>query len=202
MLTERVFSMDGDRAPIDAIATVAARHDAWTLADDAHGLGAARPATPVPLEIGTLSKALGSQGGYLCASRAVVDLLKSRARSFVYTTGLAPACAAAALAALRVSEAEPERAARTLTLARRLAARLGVAPAESAVVPLVVGDARSALELSQGLLARGFLVVAIRPPTVPQGTARLRFALSAAHSEADVDAVADAVQALRTARAA
>ncbi|WP_407525641.1 aminotransferase class I/II-fold pyridoxal phosphate-dependent enzyme [Methylobacterium oryzisoli] len=198
ILTERVFSMDGDRAPVADILALGARFDAWTLVDDAHGLGVVGPDATAPLEMGTLSKALGSYGGYLCASRAVIDLLTSRARSFVYTTGLPPASAAAALAALAVIAAEPERAARPLALARRFTARLGLPEAESAVVPVQVGEAEAALALSRALEARGFLVVAIRPPTVPPGTARLRVAFSAAHTEQEVDALADA---LRDARA-
>lgn len=194
--TERVFSMDGDRAPMAEILALAERFDAWTLADGAHELGPVPHRPRAPLEMGTLSKALGGVGGYVCASRAVVDLLQSRARSFVYTTGLAPASAAAALAALEVTLAEPERRARPLALARRLTARLGLPPAESVIVPWLVGGARAALELSAGLETSGFLVVAIRPPTVPEGTARLRFALSAEHTEAEVDAAADAVLAL------
>jgi len=195
ILTERVFSMDGDRAPVEAILALAQAHDAWTLVDDAHGLGVVEPGARAPLEMGTLSKTLGSYGGYLCASRPVVDLLTSRARSLVYTTGLPPASAAAALAALAIVEAEPERAARPLALARRFTARLGLPEAQSPIVPVTVGEAGAALALSQALARRGFLVVAIRPPTVPPGTARLRVAFSAAHDEAQVDALAEAVLA-------
>jgi 8-amino-7-oxononanoate synthase len=197
ILTERVFSMDGDRAPLEATLSVAEDHDAWTLVDDAHGLGVVEAGARAPLEMGTLSKALGSYGGYLCASRAVIDLMVGRARSFVYTTGLPPASAAAALAALAIVEAEPERAARPLMLARRFTARLGLPEAQSPIVPVLVGDAEAALALSAALEARGFLVVAIRPPTVPAGTARLRVAFSAAHAESQVDELADALTALR-----
>lgn len=197
ILTERVFSMDGDRAPMDDILTVARDFDAWTLVDDAHGLGIVEDGPRAPLEMGTLSKSLGSYGGYLCASRAVIDLLTSRARSFVYTTGLPPASAAAALEALVILEEEPERCARPLALARRFTARLGLPEAESAVVPVLVGDAQKALDLSARLEGEGLLVVAIRPPTVPAGSARLRVAFSAAHSEAQVDSLAEAVARLR-----
>ncbi len=193
VMTERVFSMDGDLAPMADILSVAADHDAWTLVDDAHGLGLAEDGPHAPLEMGTLSKSLGSYGGYLCASRAVIDLLVCRARSFVYTTGLPPASAAAALEALTILEEEPDRRARPILLARRFTQRLGLPRAESAVVPVIVGDARRALDLSASLEAEGFLVVAIRPPTVPPGTARLRVAFSAAHSEAQVDALAEAI---------
>jgi 8-amino-7-oxononanoate synthase len=195
VLTERVFSMDGDRAPLADILARAQDFDAWTLVDDAHGIGVVEDGARAPLEMGTLSKALGSYGGYLCASRSVVDLMTSRARSFVYTTGLPPASAAAALEALAILEAEPERCARPLDLARRFTGRLGLPEAESAVVPVMVGEAKAALDISASLEAAGFLVVAIRPPTVPVGTARLRIAFSAAHDAAQVDALADAVAA-------
>jgi 8-amino-7-oxononanoate synthase len=194
VLTERVFSMDGDRAPLSDLLAIAETHDAWTLVDDAHGLGVVTPDAPAPLELGTLSKALGSFGGYLCASTPVIELLKSRARSLIYATGLPPASAAAALAALDILEAEPERCRRPLALARRFTAALGLPPAESAIVPIHVGEATRALALSAELAELGLLVVAIRPPTVPVGTARLRVAFSAAHTEADVDALVQAMQ--------
>jgi 8-amino-7-oxononanoate synthase len=196
VLTERVFSMDGDLAPLPALLAVAESYDAWTLVDDAHGLGVVTPEAHAPLELGTLSKALGGLGGYICASTPVIELLKSRARSFVYTTGLPPACAAAALAALDILVREPERGLKSLALARRFTKALGYPPAQSAIVPIPVGDAARSLALSSALAARGFLVVAIRPPTVPAGTARLRVAFSAAHDEADVDALVEAMMAV------
>jgi 8-amino-7-oxononanoate synthase len=194
VLTERVFSMDGDRAPLPSLLAIAQTYDAWTLVDDAHGLGVVTPDAQAPLELGTLSKALGGLGGYLCASSPVIELLKSRARSFVYATGLPPASAASALAALDILEAEPERRRRPLALAQRFTAALGLAPAMSAIVPIHVGDATRAMALSAALAEHGMLVVAIRPPTVPPGTARLRVAFSAAHDEADVDALVQAMQ--------
>jgi 8-amino-7-oxononanoate synthase len=196
VLSERVFSMDGDRAPTAELNALCAAHDAWLMIDDAHGLGVVEDPHKAPLEMGTLSKALGSYGGYLCASAPVADLMISRARTFVYTTGLPPAAAGAALAALDILEAEPARRARPLALARRLTAALGVAQAQSAVVAITVGRAERALQLSAALASQGFAVVAIRPPTVPEGTARLRVALSAAHTEAEVDALADALVSL------
>jgi 8-amino-7-oxononanoate synthase len=207
-MTERVFSMDGDRSPLSDIARLAADANAWLMADDAHGFGVlaqdtqdgrqddtqddAQKATRVPLDMGTLSKALGSYGGYLCASEPVIELLKARARSFIYTTGLPPACAAAALAALDIIEEEPERCARPLLLASRFTQAVGLPPPASAIVPVIVGAPERALALSQALQHQGFLVVAIRPPTVPEGSSRLRFTFSAAHAEAEVDALARA----------
>ena len=193
ILTERIFSMDGDAAPLPDMVQLAERNDAWVLADDAHGLGVAEHDGNVPLDMGTLSKALGSYGGYVCASELVIALLHSRARSFVYSTGLPPASAAAALAALDIMDAEPERCARPRLLARRFAQALHLPDPASAIVPLIVGEAERTLALSAALERAGFLVVAIRPPTVPAGSARLRFTFSAAHSDAHVDALIDAV---------
>jgi 8-amino-7-oxononanoate synthase len=193
ILTERVFSMDGDRAPIEAMSALAERHDAWLMADDAHGLGVVDDHAQAALEMGTLSKALGSYGGYLAASAPVIELLKSRARSFVYTTGLPPASVGAALTALEILKTEPERCARPLALAQRFTRATGLPDAESAIVPLIVGEAKRALAISAQLENEGFLVVAIRPPTVPPGGARLRFAFSAAHTEAEIDRLAEAV---------
>jgi len=204
VLTEGVFSMDGDLAPLPALATLAADFDAWLLGDDAHGLGVvgggrgsafAHAATAhIPLQMGTLSKAVGSYGGYVCASRAVVELIKNRARTFVYSTTLPPATVAAAIAALDLIARDAELVARPLALARRFSARLALPEPASAIVPLIVGDARSAVAAQQRLEEEGFLVVAIRPPTVPAGTARLRVTLSSGHDEGDVDALADAIR--------
>lgn len=196
VVTETVFSMDGDRAPLAALAARATAHDAWLLTDDAHGFGLDAPratadGTPdpvaVPLRMGTLSKALGSYGGYLCASRAVVDFIKTRARSFIYSTGLPPASVAAARAALDVIATTPGLSALPLARARRFTLALGLPDAESPIVPLILGTPEAALSVSEQLMAAGFLVTAIRPPTVPAGTARLRFTFSAAHGAEDVE---------------
>jgi 8-amino-7-oxononanoate synthase len=203
VLTEGVFSMDGDRAPLTALAPLAEEFDAWLSCDDAHGLGvvgggrgsafATDPPARVPLQMGTLSKAAGSYGGYLCASRAVVDLMKNRARTFVYTTSLPPATIAASIAALAIIASDAELVARPLALARRFCARLALPEPRSAIVSLPIGDARAAVAAQAALEDEGLLVVAIRPPTVPAGTARLRVTFSAGHRDADVDALAAAV---------
>lgn len=201
ILTETVFSMDGDRAPIAGLARLAAAHDAWLMTDDAHGFGVL-PASErddydmVPLKMGTLSKAVGVYGGYLCASRAVVELVENRARSFIYTTGLPPPAVAAASAALDAIENTPGLAGAPLAKARLFTDRAGLAPAQSSVVPVVLGAAERALEASRALADQGFLVVAIRPPTVPENTARLRIAFSAGHEDADVIRLAEAVRAI------
>lgn len=204
--TDGVFSMDGDIAPLDVLSDLCQRHDAWLLSDDAHGVGvlaggrgsgALFPNAEIPLQMGTLSKALGSYGGYVCGSQAVIDLLKTRARTLVYATGLPPASAAAALAALDLIEADPAMTEVPLAKARLFTRRLALPEASSPIVPVILGSAESALAASARLEAQGFLVVAIRPPTVPEGTARLRIAFSAAHDDDDVIRLADAIAAFR-----
>jgi 8-amino-7-oxononanoate synthase len=206
--TDGVFSMDGDLAPLGALSQLAQRYDAWLLADDAHGLGvvgggrgssfvnggAAQMPLDVPLQMGTLSKAVGAYGGYLCASRSVVDFMRTRARTFIYSTGLPPPVAAAAIAALDVIEGEPAYAAEPLRKAKLFARALNLPEAESAIVPVIVGETEAALAASELLQDQGFLVVAIRPPTVPAGTARLRFAFTAQHPDTDVERLADVVR--------
>jgi 8-amino-7-oxononanoate synthase len=144
--------------------------------------------------MGTLSKAIGAYGGYLCASRAVVDFVQTRARTFIYSTGLPPAVIAAALAALDVIERDPAYAAEPLRKAKLFARALNLPEAQSAIVPVIVGEADAALKASALLQEAGFLVVAIRPPTVPAGTARLRFAFTARHADADIERLADVVR--------
>ena len=201
--TDGVFSMDGDLAPLDEISRVCLAHDAWLLVDDAHGLGVVGggagsgrlfPEARVDLQMGTLSKAIGGYGAYVCATGPVIDFIKTRARTVVYSTGLPPANAAAALAALDVIAREPERVAAPIARARRLTAALNLPPAESAVVPIVLGEAETALAAARDLESKGLLVVPIRPPTVPAGTARLRLAFSSAHTEAQVDQLIEAVR--------
>ncbi|MCX8254723.1 8-amino-7-oxononanoate synthase [Beijerinckiaceae bacterium RH AL1] len=196
IVTETVFSMDGDRAPVAALAALAGAHDAWLLSDDAHGFGLDGGDAPshVPLRMGTLSKAIGGYGGYLAASAPVVALMRTRARSFVYSTGLPPASAAAALAALDIIDADPALRAEPLRKARRFTRALNLPDAESAIVPLVLGDPEAALAASAVLERAGFLVTAIRPPTVPDGTARLRFAFCALHEDSDIDRLAATVR--------
>jgi 8-amino-7-oxononanoate synthase len=201
--TDGVFSMDGDIAPLDGISRVARAHDAWLLVDDAHGLGVvgggagtARlfPEARVDLHMGTLSKAVGGYGAYVCATKPVIELIKMRARTLVYTTGLPPACVAGAIAALDVIAAEPELVAAPLAKARRFTAALNLPEAQSAVVPIVLGAADTALAAAAAVEAVGLLAVPIRPPTVPAGTARLRVAFTAGHPDEAVDRLAEALQ--------
>jgi 8-amino-7-oxononanoate synthase len=202
--TDGVFSMDGDLAPLHDLAAIAQRYLCWLLADDAHGIGvigggrgssfATGTKADVPLQMGTLSKAIGGYGGYLCASAPVIDLVKTRSRTFVYSTGLPPASVAGAIAAVDLIEREPEYAALPVTKARLFARRLNLPEAVSPIVPILVGDAKAALDASKILEAEGFLVVAIRPPTVPEGTARLRIAFTALHPDEEVERLADTIR--------
>jgi 8-amino-7-oxononanoate synthase len=194
LIAETVYSMDGDIAPLGALGEVAARCDAWLMTDDAHGFGVVEIDNPAPVQVGTLSKAVGSQGGYVCAAEEVCALVESRARSFIYATGLAPASAAAACAAVEIIGAEPWRGERAVALAQRFTAALGRPEAQSAIVPVLLGDERRALAASQRLEEQGFLVTAIRPPTVPVGTSRLRVTFSAAHGDGEVASLIAAVQ--------
>jgi 8-amino-7-oxononanoate synthase len=198
--------MDGDIAPLDKLAALAATHDAWLMSDDAHGLGVlgggrgsafvTEPSPDVPLQMGTLSKAVGAYGGYLCASRPVVALVRNRARSFVFSTGLPPGVVAAASMALQIVAEQPELVAKPLERARDITTRQKLPPAVSTIVPLKLTSANRALLASRQLRSQGFYVPAIRPPTVPPGTARLRFAFSAAHTETDIERIASAVEPL------
>ena len=192
VLTETVFSMDGDRAPLVEMAGLAEGYDAWLLADGAHGVGLAIEGVErVPLRVGTLSKALGGFGGFLCASAAVVALMQSRARSFVYSTGLPPAAAAAARAAIGVIALDEELRTRPWRLARLFTSLTGRPAAESHIVPLLMGTPEAALAAQARLEEHGFLAAAIRPPTVPEGTSRLRLSFPAAMAEADVERLAE-----------
>lgn len=205
IVSEGVFSMDGDLSPLPEIVALAKRHDAWTFVDDAHALGvlgegrgsAAHWGVKPDLQMGTLSKAAGSYGGYVAASRPVIDLLISRASSFIFATGLPPASVAAARAAVGVMRTDPELCSRPLRNARLFAAKAGLPEPLSCIVPLVLGPAHAALAASAALAREGFLATAIRPPTVPDGTARVRFTFCADHAERDIVRLADAVRALR-----
>lgn len=197
ILTETIFSMDGDAAPLEDLAALATEFDCWLMTDDAHGLGLLHPAwsNPVPLRMGTLSKSAGSYGGYLCASATVIDYVKSTCRSLIYSTGLPPATVAASIAALEVMRDEPGLGKKALANAQVFCEAAGLAPSPSAIVPVLIGEADDALTAAALLEEKGFLVAAIRPPTVPEHTARLRVAFSALHEEKDILALAAIVKA-------
>jgi 8-amino-7-oxononanoate synthase len=195
LITESVFSMDGDCAPLVELAALARESDTWLMVDDAHDVDFAKAAgAEVPIRIGTLSKAIGAYGGYVCASQPVIDLIRNRARTLIYSTGLPPSVVATAIAALDVIEREPERLTLPLNKARAFTRAAGLPLAQSAIVPVLIGPADAALAASRMLEAEGLLAVAIRPPTVLEGTARLRLSFSAAHPDAEIARLADIVR--------
>ncbi len=210
LATDGVFSMDGDVAPLTALARLAEARKAWFVVDDAHGLGVMGPtgrgavevhglsADAVPVLIGTLGKAFGSFGAFVAGSAALIDLLVQKARPYVYTTALPQPIAAATRAALRLAQREPWRREKALALTARFRAAaagagLPLADSSTPIQPILVGGARAALRVQRALAEAGFWVVAIRAPTVPAGQERLRVTLSAAHHENHVDALVEAL---------
>ncbi len=214
IVTDGVFSMDGDIAPLPELAALARAHDAWLMVDDAHGLGVLGASgrgtlehfglgmDQVPLLMGTLGKAFGTAGAFVAGPAELIEWLIQAARPYVYTTAMPAALAEASRASLRLAEAEPWRRAHLNRLIARFragAAQLGLRlmPSNTPIQPIVIGDAGEALGLAQRLLQAGIQVVAIRPPTVPPGTARLRVTFSAAHDLQDVDILLAALENLR-----
>ncbi len=212
IITDAVFSMDGDIAPLPELLALCERYDAWLLVDDAHGFGVLGMqgrgslahfglASPRIILMGTLGKAAGVSGAFVAAERVVIDTLVNQARSYVYTTASPPALAVALQHSLRLIAQGDALRTHLQALIEQLRAGLqdlpwSLMPSQTAIQPLLVGDNEAALQLSAGLRERGIWVAAIRPPTVPQGTARLRITLSAAHQAADVDRLIGALHEL------
>lgn len=218
IVTDGVFSMDGNIAPLAALLELAERHDAWLVVDDAHGFGVLGERGRGVLEalglrsqrlihIGTLGKAAGVAGAFVAAHRTIVEHLVNTARTYIYTTAAPPAVAHALMTSLALIAGEEGARRRAALRARIAQLRAGLAPlaaaagwqladSATAIQPLIVGDNAAALALSEGLEAAGIRVGAIRPPTVPDGTARLRITLSAAHSADDVDELLAALRPL------
>lgn len=211
VITDGVFSMDGNVAPLPALAAAAASHGAWLVVDDAHGIGVigatgrgscehyALGAREVPVLVGTFGKALGTFGAFVAGDADVIELLLQRARSYIYTTALPPAVAAATRRALDIVQQEPWRRQHLQSLVERFRAgarQRGLQLVESAtpIQPLVLGSEAKALAASAQLAAAGYRVTAIRPPTVPAGTSRLRITLSAAHTPEHVDGLLAALE--------
>ncbi len=210
VVTDTVFSMDGDAVDLDGLTEVAARHDALLVLDEAHAVLGPEPSAapaggaassgrgPLLLRVGTLSKTLGSLGGFVGGPRRAVELLVNRARPYIFTTAPTPADAAAALAALDVLRSGEGAALleRLAGLVARVTVPLGLAPHPSPIVPVVIGTEADAVAASERLLEAGLWVPAIRPPTVAPGTSRLRVTLSAIHTDRDVDRLLDGLRGL------
>jgi 8-amino-7-oxononanoate synthase len=210
VVTDGVFSMDGDFAPIDELAVTAKNHNAWLMVDDAHGLGVigeqgggileyfGLSQQDVPVLTGTLGKGLGTFGAFVAGPDLLIETLIQKARTYIYTTAMPAAVAEATRVSLKIAIEENWRRDKLKQLSERFrlgAEQLGlqVMPSASAIQPILIGDSQSAVDISNALLDAGFLVSAIRPPTVPQGSARLRVTFSALHQEQHVDRLLDAL---------
>lgn len=213
VITDGVFSMDGDIAPLPELATACHKHNAWLMVDDAHGLGVLGSSgagslqhfgmsdQDVPVLVGTLGKAFGTFGAFVAGSEDLIELLIQKARSYIYTTALPAAVAEATRASLKIIQTDSARRQHLHALIQRFrtgAAQLGLSlmPSTTAIQPLLVGEASRALAMSEALLAQGMMVAAIRPPTVAEGGSRLRITLSAAHTETEVDRLLSALASL------
>ena len=213
VVTDGVFSMDGNLAPLPELSQVARDHGVWLMVDDAHGLGVigrqgrgtldhyGLGLADVPILMGTLGKAFGTFGAFVAGSEELIETLIHKARTYIFTTATPPAVAAATRASLRLAQQEDWRRERLQVLIKRFrsgASQLGLRlmDSQTPIQPLLVGEAARAMALSTALQGHGILINAIRPPTVPTGTARLRITFSANHSEAHVDRLLDALQAV------
>jgi 8-amino-7-oxononanoate synthase len=213
ILTDAVFSMDGDIAPLPELLELAERHDAWLVIDDAHGFGVlgehgrgslahfGLPASPRVVLMGTLGKAAGVAGAFVAADTLVIEWLLQRARAYIFTTAASPIMAATLLEAVKLIAAADDGRANLTQRIHQLRAGLAdtrwrLLHSDTAIQPIIVGDNAEAVRVAEALLERGLWVPAIRPPTVPKGTARLRVSLSAAHTEAHIRALVDALKAL------
>jgi 8-amino-7-oxononanoate synthase len=210
IVSDGVFSMDGDVAPLKQLAITAKHHHAWLMVDDAHGLGVlgnnggglleqcALNQDDVAILMGTLGKAFGTFGAFVAGSELLIETLIQKSRSYIYTTALPPAVAAATRASLKLIQTEPwrrQRLSQLISYFKTSAAQhnLTLMPSLSPIQPIMIGNSEQAVAISNALLDKGFLVSAIRPPTVPQGSARLRVTLSALHTEAHIDGLMEAL---------
>lgn len=215
IVTDTLFSMDGDLADLNELVEIKRRYEATLCIDEAHatgvfgagGRGLAEHAgveADVDIVVGTLSKALGGVGGFVCGRCDFIDCLVNVARAFIYTTAVPPAVCAAAEAALDIVEQDPHRRHRLLAMSDELRSKLradgfDIGGSASQIIPVIVGEADSAVRLSEALLGRGFLVPAIRPPSVPRGSARLRVSLCSEHRPEELRAFCDALAEARSA---
>ncbi len=208
IVTDGVFSMDGDLAPLPELARLASEFNCYLMVDDAHATGVVGPGGKgtashfgldgaIEVQMGTLSKALGSYGAFVTGSQKLIDFLTNRARSFIYTTALPPAAVAAALEALRIVENEPERRESLWRNAEFLregltSAGFDIGSSETFILPIIIGDARECVGMAEALLEEGVFAQAIRPPSVPEGSSRLRVVPTAGHTPEDMECALEA----------
>jgi 8-amino-7-oxononanoate synthase len=213
LVTDSIFSMDGDIADLPALCDVADQHNALVIVDEAHATGVLGPtgaglaeaqdcSDRIALHIGTLSKALGSVGGFIAGPTAAIATLVNTARPFIYTTALPPACCAASLASLDIIQRQPERRVRVIQLARHVKdelTRMGFdcGASQSPIIPVMLGSADAAMKASAALRQLGIYVPAIRPPTVPRNSARLRISLMSSHTDGHIEHLLDGMRVLR-----
>ncbi len=193
ILTDHVFSMDGDIAPVNELYDLAEKYNAWLMTDDAHGFGVL-PNARAHIQMGTLSKAVGCYGGYICASKDIVEYLQNKSRSLIYSTALPPSVLASSLEALRIIERQKNIPCKALINARYFTDSLGLPTAQSAIVPLIFKEEKKTITASKILEDEGYLVSAIRPPTVPKNTSRLRFTFSSLHTKENIDNVVSIIK--------
>ncbi len=213
LMSDSVFSMDGDLAPVSQLSSICQKHDAWLMLDDAHGFGVlgkngagvaeeySLDQEQLPIYMATLGKAMGVFGAFVAGSDALIETLIQKSRSFIYTTAMPPALAQATLMSLKVAQQESWRRDKLKQLIQQFrsgAQQLGLSlmDSQTAIQPILVGDNETALEMSQSLEQQGILVTAIRPPTVPKGTARLRVTLCAEHEACDIERLLSALELL------
>ena len=213
VVTDGVFSMDGDLPPLEAMATVTNQHQGWLMVDDAHGFGVLGKnggglvealdlsINQVPILVGTLGKAFGTFGAFVAGSEALIESLIQFSRSYIYTTALPPAVAVASSASLKILQAESWRREKLVSLVSRF--RLGaeqigldLMDSQTPIQPVQINDDQRVMEINQQLRAKGFMVGAIRPPTVPKGSGRLRICLSATHTEDQIDQLLEALESV------
>jgi len=210
VVTDGVFSMDGDLAPLKDLAAVAQQNNAWLMADDAHGFGVLGKTgaglvedqnlsiDEVPVLMGTLGKAFGTYGAFVAGSEALIETLVQFSRSYIYTTAPPPAVAVATMASLELVKSEQwrrDKLNQSISRFRQGAQQIGlnIMDSNTPIQPILVGSDEKLLEINHRLIEKGFMVGAIRPPTVPEGTGRLRVTLCANHSEQQIDALLDAL---------
>jgi 7-keto-8-aminopelargonate synthetase-like enzyme len=213
LVTDSIFSMDGDVADLPALADIAEENGAMLVIDEAHATGVLGERGAglaelqgveerVAITVGTLSKSLGSIGGFVAGPRDAIDTLINEGRSFIYTTALPPACSAAALASLKIIQREPQRRQRVMRLSRHVKSELSAmgydtGDSASPIIPVILGDPAHALAAADKLKHRNLYIPAIRPPTVPPNSARLRISLMATHTDAHIEQLLSAMRVLR-----